>query len=682
MDYFCSECREVSITTGMTKRKLNNNSQNSSDIWSTISVPQSEIRFWIICFLLIILVHNVKAELSYNQTSGYRRADIPDSLISNANVVIRESKTYFTYESPKQTTYKYRRVITIMNGAGDKYSELSLVYDQFTKISFKKGNIYNAEGILIKKIKSSDIKDFSYLSESSLYEDYRIMYYQPLISSYPYTVEYEYEKSISGSFAFPRWNPVEGYNVALQESDLIVSVPKSYLLRYIENNLPGKGVVTTEGRNNLYKWKILNFRARDYEEFSPIPEKVFPNVLTAPSEFSLGGYPGSLESWERFGQWLYHLNEGRDRLPQSTIDRVRALVKGMNTDKDKIKAIYKYLQSKTRYVSIQLGIGGWQTIEASIVDDVGYGDCKALSNYAVALLKAVGIKAYYALVNGGPGFSEIREDFPSNQFNHEIVCVPLKSDTIWLECTSQIDPIDFLGDFTSNRKVLLIKENGGELVRTKVYSLTDNLLITKARIILKYNGNAHAWTTKKYGGQQLSDVIGYVHSNIEEQKKWLFKQIDIPNYQLLNYSLTADSSDNEEATVKAELDLENYAAVSGKRLFIPLNILSHSEYMPPKTKDRKQSIVINRSVLNIDTIEYRLPSDVSLEYIPEPVSMQSDFGNYSSSTSIYNGTVYYIRKFVFYSGIYAASKYGAFLKFFHDISNIDKNKLVLVKTGY
>ncbi len=633
-------------------------------------------------FLLTLLFYFPGRMISGFPVPAFPVSDIPDSIRANANAVIRESSMSFRYNSLKSTTYKVRLVVTVLNNSGDAFAEFRSTYDRFSKTSFIKGNLYNVNGQLIKKIKSSEIKDYSNSSESAMYEDYRIQFYQPLVSNYPYTVEYEYETEIDGSFQFPRWLPVFGYNLSLQESHLTVNIPSSYSFRFIENGLGKPVSVGNEGRNKVYRWELKNFKALKSEIFSPSVLKVFPNVLTAPSDFELCGYKGNMNTWKNFAKWVAKLNAGRDKIPNGTVEKVQEMVKGMTNEKEIIKTVYKYIQSKTRYVSIQLGIGGWQTIEASVVDEVGYGDCKALSNYTIALLKTVGIKAYYALVNSGPSFPQTREDFPSNQFDHVIVCVPLKHDTIWLECTSQISPFNFLGDFTSDRRALLVKEDGGELVRTKVYSLLENYQYAHAKVNLQYNGNAHSFATIKYAGLQLSDVISRVNQGREDQKKWLYKEINIPDFQLLNYSLSLDSADKTEALIRVELNLKSYAAESGRRLFLPLNQLSHSDYIPAKTKDRKQNIVVNIPLIDIDSIEFNLPEDIQLEYVPNPVSLKTDFGEYSISVHFGKGTVLYTRKFLFYKGEYLPSKYPEFQKFFHDIANSDNSKLVLLKTKY
>jgi hypothetical protein len=93
------------------------------------------------------------------------------------------------------------------------------------------------------------------------------------------------------------------------------------------------------------------------------------------------------------------------------------LVKGFDDPVEKVRTLYNYMQQRTRYVSIQVGIGGWQPFLASVVDEKGYGDCKALAHYMKSILDAVGIRSVYTLVmNKGifpaselPAFKEFLE---------------------------------------------------------------------------------------------------------------------------------------------------------------------------------------------------------------------------------------------------------------------------------
>lgn len=83
-----------------------------------------------------------------------------------------------------------------------------------------------------------------------------------------------------------------------------------------------------------------------------------------------------MESWQSYGEWQYQLLSGRDQLPPTLKEELQKRTANCNTPYEKIAAIYQYLASTTRYVSIQLGIGGLQPIAAADVNRTGFGDCK------------------------------------------------------------------------------------------------------------------------------------------------------------------------------------------------------------------------------------------------------------------------------------------------------------------
>jgi hypothetical protein len=335
------------------------------------------------------------------------------------------------------------------------------------------------------------------------------------------------------------------------------------------------------------------------------------------------------------------------------------------------------MQSKTRYVSIQLGIGGFQPFEAAVVDQVGYGDCKALTNYMQTLLKTVGIPSYYSLVNAGSNRKPMITDFPSPQFNHVILCVPTGQDTVWLECTSQENPFGYLGSFTSDREVLLVKENAAEIVRTPIYEQEQNKQIRKAKVVLDESGNGKVEVETIYAGLQYENVSRILKERYEEQRKIIYQRTEIPTFELKQFSYQAQKDMIPTVNEKLDISLKNYANVSGKRLFFLSNLMNRSAFIPPRNEDRKNDIVIKTPYIDIDTIEYQLPEALHPEYMPAPISISSVFGNYEASFEVSQGKLVYIRKISIRKGNFPADKYVEWVNFYSEVNKADHTKIVL-----
>lgn len=553
---------------------------------------------------------------------------IPEELLENAKAVVRKEVLSFSLNEDFTATQKEHKVITVLNENGYRQAVLVYFYDKFRKIKSIDGAIYNAEGEEIEKIKSIDILDVSAVSNFSIYEDNRIKAYQPNVRTYPFTIEYELEIKHDGVFNFPIWHVFKDYNVSTEKSYYSIEVPESMNLNYYSTQTGLEPeVIKSEGKVQ-HKWKYFNFKSIEPEDFSTNILNNTPAVYMATDKFELEGVEGSLESWQSLGEWMEELQKDALNLPEPTIQEIQNLTSEIPDTLDKIAAVYKYMQDKTRYVSIQIGIGGWKPFDAATVDRTGYGDCKALTNYTRALLQAVGIDSYYTVVRAGKSAVPMITDFTMNQFNHAILCVPYQKDTIWLECTSQDNPFAYLGTFTDNRDVLVINEKGqGEIAKTTEYGIKDNRCDRKISINMDPQGKLHTKISTRYSGLFFEDVRNKLLNPGPDAEKELYENLPLSNFIInnSNYKLLNES----KPLVQEDLDLEvnGYMQVMGTRRFFSPNMLNKLIKTPSEEEDRRSEVFIRRSYMENDTVILHLADGLIPEAIPENTSITSDFGH-------------------------------------------------------
>src|SRR6187401_3115295 len=119
----------------------------------------------------------------------YAVSTIPAELKENVDIVFRKDEMIYKILSKSRATFYIHQVVTIMNQNGKGYARESVHYDKLSKVSFFKGTVYDAEGNVIKKLKSSEIYDGSAVDGVSLFSDDRFKAADLTQTSYPYTVE-------------------------------------------------------------------------------------------------------------------------------------------------------------------------------------------------------------------------------------------------------------------------------------------------------------------------------------------------------------------------------------------------------------------------------------------------------------------------------------------------------------
>jgi hypothetical protein len=601
-------------------------------------------------------------------------------LIQNANVIVRLEEKNIIIKNESAAIIKHKYVYTILNTGGDDYALFQKSYDKLTKIQSISGDLFDEAGNKIKSVKKNEIKDYSNTSESNLADDDRVKMHNFNHRIYPYTVAYESTQELNGIFQLPAWAPVFDEKIAIEKSMITVEAPEDYKLRYKSYNYTTDPVITSLKNAKEYKWTLSDFNAIAEESYSPSWYEITPAVFLAPSSFEMQQYKGTMNNWKEFGLFFYKLNSGRDILPENIKITVHQLTDKLPDNKEKINTLYKYLQKNTRYISIQFGIGGWQTLNAQFVAGNGYGDCKALTNYMYALLKEAGIKSYYTLVKSGDGVHSFIKDFSSNQFNHIILCVPQNKDSIWLECTSQSLQPGYLSSFTSNRPVLLIDENGGVLTNTPQYNADDNLQVRKINAIIDAEGMLNAEVLTSYRGEQQDDLHGILTSYSKEKiREYVNTKFDLPTYQINKYNHIESFARLPLITEEVSIIAKDYATVSGKRVFINPNILSVSKFKIRNAATRKFDFEMNFAFTDYDTVHISIPAGYKPESVPSDIIINMPFGQYKSSVKLETGKIIYTRYYRQVSVKLPASEAKTLADFFEKIYKSDHSRIVFIK---
>ncbi len=617
----------------------------------------------------------------YGQNPNFSSLVIADSLKQNANAVIRLDQTDIAITSQRKMVIKTKKIITVFNEYGFKAVGACENYDKKTSVNSIEALVYNAFGIEIKKIKRKDFRDQAALDGITVFSDNRFMYLDYTATTFPYTIVYESEVETSNTAFIPSWMPLTDYFVSVEKSILNVTFPDNLGFKSKECNFDVFKIDKTISNSKQLSYSVSNIKSQKPEEQSPLFVDIYSKLMLGLSSFNLEGFDGNAESWKEFGTWYADkILAGTIDIPEETKVKIKNLV-GTETDLvKKSKIIYKYVQEKSRYVSIQVGIGGWKPMMAKDVDRLGYGDCKALSNYTKALLNVVDVPSYNTVLYGDRSKRDIQSDFVSMQGNHMILCIPNGEKNIFLECTSQEDPFGFQGVFTDDRNVLIMKPDGGEIVRSTIYDDKDNTQISKGNYILNENGAISGQVEIISEGSQYAQKVRLEKLQPTELEA-SFKEYWSPiNNLKINKSKFTNDKENISFTENVSISAEEYGKLVGSNLIFPVNVFNQNTKSYKRIKNRKTQFRVERGFLDSDEITITLPEGFTIESLPLNFELKTKFGEYKTEIIKKDEKNFiYKRSFSIIKGNYSNVEYEENRLFFDALSRNDNAKIVLLK---
>lgn len=531
----------------------------------------------------------------------------------------------FEYGGPTRATYSRSFTILIPDKAHSRYALFSCdVNNGRTKLKSFSGEVTEGSG-KPRKLKRSDLEYTEY--SDGLADSYGTYYFSPGINSYPATVTYSYEISYTDAvLGMVPFEPLPfASGVSLESATYTLKVPSSDCFSYKALNMPGVEPEQSETSDGLiYKWTVSKLPAGVSEPNSPPANERLKVVLFTSSEFSYEGNTGSGKSWKSIGDWIESLSAGLPGPPEELRDKVKTLTEGCATDLEKIGRIYKYLGETTRYVSIQLGLGGLRPLDPGFVFKNKFGDCKALSWYMKSMLDCCGIPSDYVIINMGA--DALVPDFPSlATTNHAILSVPVQGDTLWIECTDPEVPLGYVHGGIAGNHALVVKKGESYVTRLPWPDSAENTDTLRALVTLNAGGSAQAIVEQTVGGYNWESFHELAKMSSDKRADLVKNGLTVPMATISNLSIDDSPGPKPHCSISYEATASTYASKTGMRLFVPADPFRN--YPDRTTRIRNNDLYFKTGWEDNDIITIKIPDGYEVESGERDFVFDNKFGH-------------------------------------------------------
>jgi tetratricopeptide (TPR) repeat protein/transglutaminase-like putative cysteine protease len=582
--------------------------------------------------------------LAVSTISAFAQKNDSKQDFSREGVVIEELQTLVAFQSDGTSTREQRSRVRIQSDAGvQQYGLLRVPYiASIETVELRNVRVIKSNGSTVitppDSIQDAPTELYRGVAE---YTDLREKHL-PVKSLEPgdileYSIVWQVTKPLApGQFWFS--HQFVKSSVVLNER-LEISFPREREVQ--QKSQQTQPTVREENGRRILTWTTSNQESLSLENQRESQGYALVKGLLPPADVLIS----SFHSWEEVGRWYEQLQ--REKIQPSPEIKAKAeeLTKNLTDHDAKVKAIYSYVSLRYRYIAIALGIGRYQPHAATEILGNQYGDCKDKHTLLAALLKAVGINAYPALISSR---TVVDTDVPSpGQFDHVISVVPQADTLLWMDTTPEVTPMGQLTYPLRAKPALLISPEKVSFQTTPANPIFANSLTNK--LVAKINSEGtlqvHVDTSSR-GDDELT--YRYVLRRIPEAQ---WKDFAKQNFQggRLGGTITTVTTSPPEKTdepfvVSYDYTLKDFTEGDKHRFVIPLSPIA----LPaPKDQDMTRTIPLWIGYMGESNYESRidLPKGWSVSE-NFPLDLKEPFAEYHSSSEVLDGVLITKRRLI------------------------------------
>lgn len=598
----------------------------------------------------------------------------------NEQIVLLLDDGVVRYEGDGTGTTTYRYVAQVLKqDAVDSWAEHTFSYDpeherfslNWARVLDAHGNVLSAEPLHVQETTVPAPEGAPVFTDQKQIRVSLAGVAPNTIVDYSYTVE-RFEAELPGDF-FGSWffNP----GSTIRRSRLVLDLPASLdaPIHAVDVAVEPR-VVRRDGRL-IREWSLQDVAYYEAEPFMPDSNGVTQYLR----------YSGALE-WSDIGAWYRELADGRYAMTPELEAQLATIVRGSTTLTDSLRAVHRYVAQDVRYVSLSLGIGGYQPRMPAEVLRTLSGDCKDKATLFIAFARALGVDAYPVLATTG----RVDPLLPSlQQFNHAIARVELPEGPLYVDLTASLVPWGELPGVLHNEHGLVVFDDApAQLVRFDDPPATASHRVMRVAGELATDGGfTGVYEESGTGLMQYSLRQPFYQELTAEQRDRLVNAIanGLFNGARGDSLVAFDGRDLTATPVVAVRIRAPRAATStpdGGRIFsLPFGTMGNQqllEYLESRTERRTPFHIGAISGDNRITYELDLAlPDGWTAVLPEAVEAKSRFGTYRSTYELDGNMLRVRRDYLGERGVAPAGALQELIEWLQGMTGDDVRYLVL-----
>lgn len=425
------------------------------------------------------------------------------------------------------------------------------------------------------------------------------------------------------------------------------TIPEGYDVELVPVNFTNVNVTVTEEtkRNNrIIRYTVENIKGYAKNGSMPGMSHIYPHILILAKQYKDGNQEHTyFNSLDALYGWYRTLVLEIENKPDELKSLVDELTADAETDEQKIKNIYYWVQDNIRYIAFEDGIAGYQPENCQTVLFNRYGDCKGMANLTKEMLILAGFDARLVWL----GTKSVATTYATPSLaadNHMICAVKMGEEFIFLDGTEKHTLLGFYAERIQNQEVLI--EDGDSYIHTKIPAQDHlkNTSVYTMDITLEEDNILKSKTVMSERGEAKSTIL-YLYTRTKTNEK----QNALERYFCSNEDHIAVEDfkdlkldrDNDELLLEGTMFIKNKVSAYDNELYIYLDPYRIFESYTVD-EDREHDLWMPYKLDDQVKISFAIPKGHKVSSIPAPVSVKGKTFSIEASYTEQEGKLAYV----------------------------------------